>query len=113
MGFRLSIDDFGTGQASLAYLSEIPSDEIKMDRRFVQAIVGSIRDRAIVANTVQLAHALGQSIVAEGVEDRATLDVLRTLGCDLAQGYFIGKPIAYDDFVSSLDLGQQRRIKYG
>ncbi len=113
MGFRLSIDDFGTGQASLAYLSEIPSDEIKMDRRFVQAIVGSIRDRAIVANTVQLAHALGQTIVAEGVEDRATLDVLRTLGCDLAQGYFIGKPIAYDEFVASLDLGQQRRIRYG
>lgn len=113
MGFRLSIDDFGTGQASLAYLSEIPSDEIKMDRRFVQAIVGSIRDRAIVANTVQLAHALGQTIVAEGVEDRPTLDVLRMLGCDLAQGYYIGRPVEFGDFVKSLDLEQQRRIKYG
>ena len=102
MGFKLSIDDFGTGQAGLAYLSEIPSDEIKLDRRFIQNIVSSDRDRAIVSNTVLLAHALNQQIVAEGVEDRETLELLRRLGCDVAQGYYIGRPISFQQFQASL-----------
>ena len=99
MGFHLSIDDFGTGQAGLAYLAEIPSDEIKIDRSFVQSVVSSSRDRIIVNKTVQLAHALGQKVVAEGVEDLATLEALRGLGCDIAQGYYIGRPVRFDDFL--------------
>ncbi len=102
MGFRLSVDDFGTGHASLAHLSDIPSDEIKLDRRFIQAIVGDARDRTIVRSTIQLAHALGQVVVAEGVEDLATLDLLRQLDCDSAQGYFIGYPVSFDAFVTAL-----------
>lgn len=102
LGFSLSIDDFGTGHASLAYLSEIPSDEIKIDKRFVQAIVASERDRAIVRSTIDLAHALKQQVVAEGVEDGATLQALRDLGCDVAQGYYIGRPIRYEEFLSSI-----------
>lgn len=99
MGFRLSIDDFGTGQASLAYLAEIPTSEIKLDRRFVQSVNASKRDRAIVASTIQLAHALELDIVAEGVEDMKTLQTLRDLNCDIVQGYLIGKPMNLPDFL--------------
>lgn len=106
MGFRLSIDDFGTGQASLAYLAEIPSDEIKLDRRFVQAITTDPRERCIVDSVIKLAHALGQEVVAEGIEDQATLQELRRLGCDMAQGYFIGRPIKYSDFSDLLSSSQ-------
>lgn len=102
MGFRLSIDDFGTGQASLSYLAEIPSDEIKLDRRFVQAVNASQRDRAIVASTIQLAHALGQEIVAEGVEDLTTLRTLQNLGCDIAQGYLLGHPVKIEEFLRGI-----------
>lgn len=108
MGFRLSIDDFGTGQASLAYLSEIPSDEIKLDRRFVQAVNASARDRAIVAHTIQLAHALGQEIVAEGVEDLQTLRTLQELGCDVAQGYLLGHPVRFDEFLRTNTMCRYR-----
>lgn len=106
MGFRLSIDDFGTGQASLAYLAEIPSDEIKLDRRFVQAITTDFRERCIVDSVIKLAHALGQEVVAEGIEDEATLKELHHLGCDMAQGYFIGRPIKYADFSDLLSSSQ-------
>jgi EAL domain-containing protein (putative c-di-GMP-specific phosphodiesterase class I) len=92
LGFRLSIDDFGTGEASLAYLADLPSDELKLDRRFVAHIVENHRERAIVASTIGLAHALGQTVVAEGIEDAATLALLRRLGCDHAQGFFLGRP---------------------
>ena len=112
LGFRLSIDDFGTGQASLAYLSEIPSDEIKLDKRFVQAISHNDRDRAIVRSVIQLGHALGQEIVAEGVEDGETLKVLETLGCDLAQGYFIGRPVRFEAFVETLHRPEVKQANY-
>jgi len=92
MGFRLSIDDFGTGEASLTYLADLPSDELKLDRRFVSRIVDSDRERAIVSSTIGLAHALGQIVVAEGIEDAATLALLREMGCDHAQGFYLGRP---------------------
>ncbi|WP_244970501.1 EAL domain-containing protein [Novosphingobium aerophilum] len=92
MGFRLSIDDFGTGEASLSYLAELPSDELKLDRRFVSKIVHHERERHIVASTINLAHALRQIVVAEGVEDLSTFELLRQLGCDVGQGYHIAKP---------------------
>ena len=92
LGFRLSIDDFGTGEASLLYLAELPSDELKIDREFVSRVVHHERERHIVSSTVRLAHALGQTVVAEGIEDLATFDLLRKLGCDSGQGYYIGRP---------------------
>lgn len=107
MGFRLSIDDFGVGQASLAYLSEIPSDEIKLDRCFVAAAATRPRDRRIVESMVDLAHALGQEVVAEGIEDFATLEAMRRLGCDMGQGYFIARPMRLEDMIALLD--QQQR----
>lgn len=106
MGFRLSIDDFGTGQASLAYLAEIPSDEVKLDRRFIQAITTDERERLIVDSVIKLAHALGQEVVAEGIEDIVTLGVLRDLHCDLAQGYHIGRPVRPEDLLDLLDTSQ-------
>ncbi len=98
MGFRLSIDDFGTGEASLAYLADLPSDELKLDRRFVSRIVSSQRDRAIVSSTISLAHALGQAVVAEGIEDAATFSLLHDLGCDSGQGYYLGRPQSFAAF---------------
>lgn len=100
MGFRLSIDDFGTGEASLSYLAELPSDELKLDRRFVSAITGCDRNRAIVANTIRLAHDLGQSVVAEGIEDAPTFELLHHLGCDQGQGYYIAKPAPLPDVLA-------------
>ncbi|WP_245647743.1 EAL domain-containing protein [Novosphingobium lentum] len=107
MGFRLSIDDFGTGEASLSYLAELPSDELKLDRRFVSAITTSLRNRQIVSSTIGLAHALGQTVVAEGIEDNDTFEMLRSMGCDFGQGYFLGRPQTFAQFRSHyLDLAQ-------
>ena len=92
-GLRLSIDDFGTGYSSLAQLKRLPVDEIKIDRSFVIDMGSSASDEAIVRSTIELAHNLGLSVVAEGVEDEASLRTLRRLGCDLAQGYHLGRPV--------------------
>ena len=94
MGIRLSIDDFGTGYSSLAYLQRLPVDDIKVDRSFVINMLGNSSDEAIVRSTIELTHNLGLRAIAEGVEDQPTLDRLRELGCDLAQGYYIGRPMA-------------------
>lgn len=111
LGFRLSIDDFGTGEASLAYLADLPSDELKIDRRFVSRMADSPRDRVIVSNTISLAHALGQSVVAEGVEDAETCALLTELGCDQAQGYYLGRPQPFDvfeaDYLATLEKRSQ------
>jgi EAL domain-containing protein (putative c-di-GMP-specific phosphodiesterase class I) len=93
MGIRMSIDDFGTGYSSLAYLQRLPVDDIKVDRSFVLDMLKNSSDEAIVRSTIELAHSLGLRAIAEGVEDEATLDRLRTLGCDLAQGYHLGRPM--------------------
>jgi EAL domain-containing protein (putative c-di-GMP-specific phosphodiesterase class I) len=100
MGFRLSIDDFGTGEASLSYLAELPSDELKLDRRFVSAISTCPRNRTIVASTIGLAHALGQVVVAEGIEDAETFHMLQSMDCDHGQGYWIGRPVPLAELVS-------------
>ena len=102
MGFRLSIDDFGTGQASLAYLAEIPSDEIKLDKRFIQMVTRDRRERLIVRTLIKLAHALGQEVVAEGIEDGATLAALKQMNCDIGQGYFIGRPARLEDLIARM-----------
>ncbi len=110
LGFRLSIDDFGTGEASLAYLADLPSDELKLDRRFVSRLLSSDRDRAIITNTILLAHALGQTVVAEGIEDGQTLAKLRDLGCDYAQGFYIGRPQPFAAYRQEYEAGLSRQI---
>lgn len=99
LGVRLSIDDYGTGYSSLAYLRALPVDELKLDRSFVSSLAGDERAAAIVRSTLQLARDLGIGMVVEGVEDAATLDVLRSWGCETAQGYHIARPMAAGDFV--------------
>ena len=93
IGFKLSIDDFGTGYSSLAYLKRLPVDELKIDRSFVMAMETDEDDAKIVRSTVDLAHNLGLSVVAEGVENEAALTRLAGLQCDEAQGYHMSRPI--------------------
>ncbi len=93
LGIELSIDDYGVGQASLAYLKTLPVDELKLDRSFVTAIDASPRNAAIVESTIMLAHALGLVVVAEGVESEAERRWLAAHGCDVAQGYGIARPM--------------------
>ncbi len=92
-GFKLSIDDFGTGYSSLAYLRRLPVHELKIDQSFVKGMEGAGGDVKIVRSTIDLAHNLGLSVVAEGVETAALLQRLRELGCDEAQGYHMGRPM--------------------
>jgi EAL domain-containing protein (putative c-di-GMP-specific phosphodiesterase class I) len=99
LGTCLSLDDFGTGYSSLSYLQRLPVGEVKIDRSFVIGLTGenATSSRALIRSIATLGTNLGLRIVAEGVEDQATLDELRTLGCDVAQGYFICPPLASDD----------------
>jgi diguanylate cyclase (GGDEF)-like protein len=91
-GFKLSIDDFGTGYSSLAYLRRLPVDELKIDRSFVRGMCGNADDAKIVRSTIDLAHNLGLTVVAEGIEDAALVAALARLGCDEGQGYHLGRP---------------------
>jgi diguanylate cyclase len=90
---RLAMDDFGTGYSSLANLTRLPVHELKIDGSFVAGLLTHATDKAIVCSTIELGHTLGLEVVAEGVEDQATLDLLRTLGCNMAQGYHIAHPM--------------------
>jgi diguanylate cyclase (GGDEF)-like protein len=92
-GVRLSIDDFGTGYSSLAYLKRLPVDEVKLDKSFVLGMTSDPDDAAIVRSTVELARNLGLRMVAEGVEDQGTWDALAAVGCELAQGYHLARPM--------------------
>ncbi|CAM3032750.1 hypothetical protein SPAN111604_00350 [Sphingomonas antarctica] len=93
IGVQISVDDYGTGHSTLEYLRAIPSDEIKIDRGFVANVAHYSNDRLLVESTIKLAHSLGRKVVAEGIEDEATRVILMSLGCDVAQGYLIGKPM--------------------
>ncbi|MGD8592019.1 MAG: EAL domain-containing protein [Gammaproteobacteria bacterium] len=97
MGLKLSIDDYGTGYSSLAYLKQLPVTELKIDYSFVSGIIHGESDAVIVRSTIDLAHNLGLSVVAEGVEDKETLDILKILHCDTAQGYYFSRPIPAEE----------------
>lgn len=97
-GFKLSIDDFGTGYSSLAYLRRLPVSELKIDKSFVMAMEREEGDAKIVRSTIDLAHNLGLTVVAEGVENRVILEQLRQLQCDEAQGYHLSKPLPLAEF---------------
>ncbi len=98
MGVRLSIDDFGTGYSSLLYLKKLPVDEIKIDKSFVMDMQDDRNDAVIVRSTIDLAHNMSLKVVAEGVENQPTWGTLGSLGCDIAQGFFMGRPMPSEDF---------------
>ncbi len=109
LGVVVSIDDFGAGVTSLAYLSNLPVRELKLDRSFIAGIAGGDRDRELdlVRSTIELGHSMGLRIVAEGIEDTATLELLTELGCDLAQGFCISRPRLASDL--NLNAGTDAR----
>jgi diguanylate cyclase (GGDEF)-like protein/PAS domain S-box-containing protein len=97
LGVRLVFDDFGTGFASLSYLKKFPLDGLKIDRSFVRDLMTDSDDAAIVSSTILLGKQLGLSVIAEGIETRATADLLAKMGCEEGQGYFFGKPMPVTD----------------
>jgi diguanylate cyclase (GGDEF)-like protein/PAS domain S-box-containing protein len=98
LGVKLSIDDFGTGYSSLSYLRKLPLSSLKIDRSFVMEMDRNEQDTIIVKSTINLAHNLGLRVVAEGVESAATLETLSQLGCDMAQGYHVSRPLPATQF---------------
>ena len=93
-GTRVAIDDFGSGYSALGYLCELPIDEVKLDRQFIAPILDDTRAATVVRAVVDLAHDLGMTVVAEGVENAATTTLLRDYGCDVAQGFHFSRPLA-------------------
>ena len=111
-GFKLSIDDFGTGCSSLACLRRLPVNQLKIDKRFVMAMQRAPGDAMIVRSTIDLAHTLGLTMVAEGIEDEAILARLQALNCDEGQGFYMGKPLpadAFQDWVARVPAGPLAR----
>jgi len=92
-GIRCAVDDFGTGYSSLSYLSEFPVDEVKLDRSFVSDMLENERHQVIVRSTISLAHELGLTVTAEGVEDAKTMEALAQMGCDAVQGFVISRSL--------------------
>jgi len=111
-----SMDDFGVASANLEAMFELPFDEIKIDQMFVTDVHRSATARAIVANVIRLARDAGLTSVAEGIEDRETYALLREMGCDLGQGYYIGRPMALSQLQEMLTLQKDSpllREKFG
>jgi diguanylate cyclase len=106
LGIGLAVDDFGTGYSSLSYLKVLPVDEVKIDRAFVAEVANDDRDAAIVRSVAELGRNLGLRVVAEGVEDEDGWQRLQELGCDMAQGYLLCRPIPAGELSAWLD---QRR----
>jgi EAL domain-containing protein (putative c-di-GMP-specific phosphodiesterase class I) len=103
VGIQISIDDFGTGYSSMSYLKRLPVSELKVDRSFVSGMVDDTDDAVLVHSVIELGHNLGLTVVAEGVEDQATLEALAQVGCDVAQGFHLGRPMATAAFDAWLE----------
>ena len=104
LGVRIVFDDFGTGYASLSYVKKFPLDGLKVDRSFVRDLLFDSDDAAIVGSTIGLSKQLGLSVIAEGIENRATADLLLSMGCEEGQGYFFGRPMPVAEFERRLVL---------
>jgi EAL domain-containing protein (putative c-di-GMP-specific phosphodiesterase class I)/GGDEF domain-containing protein len=112
-GVKIAIDDYGAGLSSLAYLKQIRADELKIDKAFVMSMAESQRDALLVRSTVDLAHSLGLRVTAEGVETPVALSLLAGMGCDLAQGYLIAKPMPLKDLLTFLAQDSVRVRRHG
>jgi EAL domain-containing protein (putative c-di-GMP-specific phosphodiesterase class I)/GGDEF domain-containing protein len=109
-GVRLAIDDYGSGLSSLAYVQQLPIHELKIDRSFITQLTTTHRDPLLVRSTIELGHALDLEVVGEGVEDAETLALLSVMGCDLAQGYFVGRPMPLPKLVDYLRAGTAQEL---
>src|SRR5690606_4271117 len=110
-GLSLAIDDFGTGFSSLAYLNDLPVDEVKIDRSFIAGLPGKQRNRSIVRATIAMAHELGLAVVAEGVDEDEVMRILREDRCDRAQGYLIAEPLPEADFLEFFSDNRRRSMR--
>jgi EAL domain-containing protein (putative c-di-GMP-specific phosphodiesterase class I)/CHASE2 domain-containing sensor protein len=109
LGIKIAIDDYGTGLSTLEYLKKIPASEIKIDQSFVKSMRDNRSDLIMVQSTIALAHSLGRTVVAEGVEDSQSLEQLTMLKCDIAQGFIVGRPMSFEELVRRL-LVERRRF---
>jgi EAL domain-containing protein (putative c-di-GMP-specific phosphodiesterase class I) len=107
LGVRIAIDDFGTGYSSLGYLKRLPVDEVKIDKSFVLGMDQDAKDATIVRSVIALAHAMGLAVVAEGIETGEALTLLRSLSCDVAQGYYLSRPLPGAEFERWVDAFSQ------
>jgi EAL domain-containing protein (putative c-di-GMP-specific phosphodiesterase class I)/CHASE2 domain-containing sensor protein len=110
LGVEISIDDYGTGLSTLDYLKKIPANEIKIDQSFVKGLCDNRSDRLMVHSTIGLAHSLERRVVAEGVEESNILDALTDMGCDLAQGFLIGRPMSLESLLKRIASDRGRRV---
>jgi EAL domain-containing protein (putative c-di-GMP-specific phosphodiesterase class I) len=105
LGVQLSIDDYGAGFSSLTYLKQLPAQEMKIDKSFIDNLAAGSREQAIVFSSIELGHDLGLKVLAEGIEDERTCAMLREAGCDLGQGWLFSKALPLSQFQSwSIDL---------
>ena len=109
-GIAVSIDDFGTGYSSLSYLSRLPIHELKVDQSFVQGIASEPGKRSIIRAIVDMAHALGITVLAEGIETEPQLAFLREHDCEMGQGYLFHRPLARDDFEKLIAVPAEEMI---
>jgi diguanylate cyclase (GGDEF)-like protein len=109
-GYTISVDDYGIGQSSLAKLKQLPVDELKIDKSFIMELNSSESDQIIVSSTISLGHRLGLSVVAEGLENNESLDILKNMGCDHIQGYFLSRPMASEAFIEWLGSYNHKNV---
>ena len=102
LGVRISIDDYGTGMSTLEYLRKVPASELKIDQSFIRGMRDNRSDLLMVRSTINLAHSLQRTVVAEGVEDERTLDALKQMGCDKVQGFLVGRPMSFQSLSKRL-----------
>jgi EAL domain-containing protein (putative c-di-GMP-specific phosphodiesterase class I) len=98
LGFNVAIDDFGTGYSNLGYLKQLPANELKIDKMFILNLEDDQQNQVLVQTAIQMAHNLGMSVVAEGVESERCFMLLKTMGCDLCQGYHFSRPVPANQF---------------
>jgi len=108
LGVRIAIDDYGTGLSTLDYLKKMPATEIKIDQSFIKTMRANRSDLIMVQSTIALAHSLGRTVVAEGVEDPLSLEQLRDMECDVAQGFIVGRPMSLDELVRRMNSERKR-----